>query len=66
MSVYSHCLSDTSSEDAPWYVIPADDKHNARLIISQIVLETLADLKMAYPQTTPERHEELESFRNQL
>ena len=66
MTVYGDCLSATSSEHAPWYVSPADDKHNARLIISQIILDTLSDLKMAYPKTTPERHAELESFRSQL
>lgn len=51
---------------APWYIVPADDKKNSRVIISQIILDTLADLKMAYPTTTPERHHELESFLSQL
>ena len=37
--------------DAPWYVVPADDKENARLIVSQIVLDTLQGLKMSYPKT---------------
>jgi polyphosphate kinase 2 (PPK2 family) len=66
MKVYADCLSATSSKHAPWYVVPADDKDNARLIISQIVLDTLADLKMAYPETTAKRHRELESIRSQL
>ena len=66
MTVYGDCLTATSSEHAPWYVVPADDKHNARLIVSQIVLDTLSELKMAYPETTDKRHQELESFRNQL
>jgi len=66
MTVYGDCLSATSSEHAPWYVVPADDKHNARLIISQIVLDTLSELNMAYPETTDKRHQELESFRDQL
>ena len=66
MSVYSDCLSATSSEHAPWYVVPADDKHNARLIVSQIVLDALSSLKMTYPKTTAKRREELESFRSQL
>ncbi len=43
-----------------------DDKKNARLIISQILLDTLADLKMAYPETTDKRRQELESIRNEL
>lgn len=66
MKVYSDCLSATTSEHAPWHVVPADDKHNARLMISHIVLDTLSDLKMAYPETTAERHQELEGFRSQL
>ena len=64
--MYGDCLQATSTDHAPWYIVPADDKDNARLIVSQIVLDTLADLKMAYPTTTPERHRELESFRSQL
>jgi PPK2 family polyphosphate:nucleotide phosphotransferase len=64
--VYGDCLGATSTEHAPWYVVPADDKDNARLIVSQIVLDTLDGLKMTYPETTPERHQELESFRSQL
>lgn len=66
MAVYGDCLSATSSEHAPWYIVPADDKHNARLIVSQIILSTLSELKMAYPKTTDKRHKELESFRHQL
>ena len=65
-AVYSDALSATSSPHAPWYVVPADDKHNARLIISQILLDTLAELKMAYPETTDKRHKELEGFRSHL
>jgi hypothetical protein len=50
----------------PWYIVPADDKENARLIVSQIVLDTLEGLNMSYPKTTPERHKELLSIREQL
>jgi PPK2 family polyphosphate:nucleotide phosphotransferase len=64
--VYGECLHATSIEHAPWYIVPADDKDNARLIVSQIVLDSLGSLNMAYPETTPERHRELESFRSQL
>jgi polyphosphate kinase 2 (PPK2 family) len=66
MKVYGDCISATSAEHAPWYVVPADDKPNARLIISHIVLDTLGSLKMAYPKTTAKRHEELKSIRSQL
>ncbi|PKU22060.1 ADP-polyphosphate phosphotransferase [Telmatospirillum siberiense] len=66
MAAYEACLSATSTEDAPWYVVPADDKKNARLIVSQIVLDTLEDLKMTYPETTAERRQELLTIRAQL
>ena len=63
---YQECIAATSTSDAPWYVVPADDKENARLIVSQIVLETLDELKMTYPKATAERAQELQSIRKQL
>jgi PPK2 family polyphosphate:nucleotide phosphotransferase len=66
MEVYGACISATSTEHAPWYVVPADDKENARLIVSQVVLDTLGGLKMAYPETTPQRRKELLTIRKQL
>jgi PPK2 family polyphosphate:nucleotide phosphotransferase len=63
---YAKCLEATSTEHAPWYVIPADDKDNARLIVSEIVLSTLAGLKMSYPKTTDERRRELLVIRDLL
>ena len=66
MQAYEACLSATSIAVAPWYVVPADDKKNARLIISQILLDTFNDLEMAYPKTTAKRRSELKSIRKQL
>jgi len=66
MHAYEQCLGATSSKDAPWYIVPADDKENARLIVSQIVLETLEGLNMCYPATSPERRRELLAIRKQL
>jgi PPK2 family polyphosphate:nucleotide phosphotransferase len=66
MAAFGECLSATSTSDVPWYIVPADDKENARLIVSQIVLDTLEGLNMAYPKTTAERHRELLSIRKQL
>jgi PPK2 family polyphosphate:nucleotide phosphotransferase len=63
---YEECLGATSTGDAPWYIVPADDKENARLIVSRIVLDTLAGLKMRYPETSAERRKELLSIREQL
>jgi hypothetical protein len=66
MEAYEECLSATSTDHAPWYVVPADDKENARLIVSQILMDAMIDLKMAYPKTTAKRRRELESIRKLL
>jgi len=66
MKAYEKCLSATSTRHSPWYVVPADDKENARLIVSRIVLDTLEELKMTYPKTSAKRRRELLSIRKQL
>ncbi len=66
IKAYEACLSNTSTKHAPWYVVPADDKGNARLIISKIILDTMAGLKMQYPESTKEHREELLSLRKLL
>jgi PPK2 family polyphosphate:nucleotide phosphotransferase len=63
---YEECLSATSTDEAPWFVVPADDKENARLIVSQIILEALEGLKLSFPQTTEQRRKELRSIRKRL
>lgn len=66
MQAYEECLSATSTKVAPWYVVPADDKENARLIVSKIILDTFKSLKMSYPKTNAKRQQELLSIRQQL
>jgi len=66
MDAFEECLSETSTKHAPWYVVPADDKKEARLIVSQVVLDTLKGLKLQYPETTPEHQRELQKIRRQL
>ena len=66
VKAYEACLHATSTRHSPWYVVPADDKDNARLIVSRIVLDGLEGLKMSYPKTTAKRRAELESIRKQL
>jgi PPK2 family polyphosphate:nucleotide phosphotransferase len=66
MVAFSECLTATSTHHAPWYVVPADDKDNARLIVSQIVIDVLQSLNLSYPALTPARHAELEAIRKQL
>jgi PPK2 family polyphosphate:nucleotide phosphotransferase len=66
MAAYEACLGATSTSEAPWYVVPADDKDNARLIVSQIVLDTFEGLKMSYPRPSAARRKELLAIRQQL
>jgi len=66
VKAYEACLSATSTHHAPWYVVPADDKESARLIVSRIVLDALKDLNMAYPKPTKKRRSELQSIRKAL
>ena len=66
MQAYEDCLTATSTAHTPWYVTPADDKENARLIVSRIVLDGLNELKMAYPKTTAKRRLELKTIQKLL
>jgi PPK2 family polyphosphate:nucleotide phosphotransferase len=66
MAAYASCLSATSTRHAPWYIVPADDKENARLIISQVLLDTLDGLKLRYPKPDPAHRAELQSIRKLL
>lgn len=66
MFAYEECLSATSTDHAPWYAVPADDKQNARLIVSQIVLDAIRSLKPRYPKPSKERVKELQAIRDQL
>jgi PPK2 family polyphosphate:nucleotide phosphotransferase len=63
---YETCLSETSTEAAPWFVVPADDKLSTRLIVSQIVLEKLESLKLAFPGVSEARKAELKAIRDSL
>jgi PPK2 family polyphosphate:nucleotide phosphotransferase len=65
-SAYEECLGATSTKGAPWYVVPADDKENARLIVADILLDVFEGLKMSYPKPTPARRRELKVIRKRL
>ena len=66
MKAHEDCFQATSTHDTPWYVVPADDKENARLIVSQIVIDALGGLKMAYPKATAKRRLELLAIKKLL
>jgi PPK2 family polyphosphate:nucleotide phosphotransferase len=63
---YELCLRATSTKNAPWYIVPADDKSNAHLIISQAIIDTLKELKMSYPKAKKGHLRELKHIRKQL
>lgn len=66
MKAYEECLSATSTQNAPWYIVPADDKESTGLIISRIALDALEALKMAYPKSSAQRSRELQAIGKQL
>ena len=66
MKAYEKCLAATSTDEAPWHVIPADDKDSCRLFVSQIIVDTLEGLKMEYPKTSAGRRDELLTIRSGL
>jgi PPK2 family polyphosphate:nucleotide phosphotransferase len=66
MEAYEACIGATSTKEAPWHVVPADDKKNARLIISEIILDVFKGLKMSYPATDAKRRQELQLIRRSL
>lgn len=65
-SVYNDCIRATSHKTAPWYIIPADDKQNARLMISYIILEKLKSLNLAYPTLSMKEKREVARIRKTL
>jgi hypothetical protein len=66
MRAYEKALAATSTRHAPWYVVPADDKLNSRLIVSRILLDTIESLELSYPKTTAARRRELLMLRKKL
>jgi PPK2 family polyphosphate:nucleotide phosphotransferase len=63
---YEACLFATSTKVAPWHIVPADDKPNARLIVAEIILEVFRELDLAYPKASAARQRELQSLRKRL
>lgn len=63
---YENCIQATTTTNAPWYIIPADDKKNARLIISEVILEAIKALGLEYPKISATRRRELLDIRERL
>ena len=63
---YETCLSETSTQEVPWYIVPADDKLCARLFVSHIILKTIERLDVSFPKAALGRQAELRAMRKQL
>ena len=66
MRAYDEAVRRTSTSDAPWYVVPADQKWFSRLLVSQVIVERLEDMKLAFPRLDRKRRAELQRIRRQL
>jgi len=63
---YEECLSEASSREAPWHIVPADDKESARLIVSQIILDAMESLDLEFPKPSEVHLHELLAYREEL
>lgn len=63
---FEDAINHTATEEAPWYVVPADHKWYMRLVVSEIILHTLKDMDPKYPEVTKERLAEFEGYKETL
>ncbi|MDH4022195.1 MAG: polyphosphate kinase 2 family protein [Gammaproteobacteria bacterium] len=63
---YEEAIRRTASKEAPWYVVPADNKWFTRLLVAAAVVDAMARLKLHYPVVSPAIHKELAAARKQL
>ena len=66
MHVYEEMLEHTSTEHAPWYVVPADNKWFTRLAVAAVLWQTMADLDLRFPRVTEQKKQELQEVRRLL
>jgi len=63
---YEEMIQHTSSKDAPWIVVPADNKWFARLVVSSVIVHALEDMKLTYPAVSNEKRRALAGARREL
>jgi PPK2 family polyphosphate:nucleotide phosphotransferase len=66
MDAFEQCIRATSSEEAPWYVIPSNHKWVARGLVANILVETIKSLDLKYPEVSPEKLKAIEAAKKQL
>jgi len=63
---YEEVISETSTKYSPWYIIPADKKWFARLVISEVIVSVLKSLNLSYPKLSQEQIDNLKVYKEQL
>jgi polyphosphate kinase 2 (PPK2 family) len=66
MEAYEEMIQETATKDAPWYVVPADNKWFTRVVVAGAVIETLASLDLAYPKVDEAKLKELAAAKKKL
>jgi polyphosphate kinase 2 (PPK2 family) len=66
MEAYQEMIRQTATEEAPWYVVPADHKWFTRLFVAEVIVDALESLKLSYPEVTPAKRKELAAIRRGL
>src|SRR5438094_609276 len=66
MEAYEQMIQETATKDAPWYVVPADNKWFTRVVVAAAVIETLASLDLAYPKVDEAKLKELATAKKKL
>jgi polyphosphate kinase 2 (PPK2 family) len=66
MNAYDDMIQNTATKNAPWYVVPADNKWFTRIVVAAAVIDTLASLDLHYPVVDAAKKKELQEIRNKL
>ena len=66
MEAYEDMIRHTATKDAPWYVVPADNKWFTRVVVAAAIIDTLASLGLRYPKVTKEKLRDLAAAKRSL
>ncbi len=66
MEAFEECIDATSTDEAPWHVIPSNHKWVSRALVAKILVDTIQSLGLKYPEVTPERLKQIEAAKKQL
>jgi len=66
MNAYEEMIQNTSTEKSPWYVVPADNKSNARIVVASAIIDAMDNMKLEYPKVSKEKIAELQEIKKTL